>query len=291
VTSVGLDQNAIWIHDAQGDRQITTRGYANQPRFSPDKTHLYYILRSSSNTRTWVAGTLWVRDLKSETPERLFPDFTLQDYDISANGKDVVLTTVDGSVWVAPLDGTMPPHQLSDARTARAVFSPDGNVLYVQNRVLYRIRPDGTAREKIAGDNISYLYAVSPDGNWAAAWAGTAAKVYPVHGGSAIELCPLCGTLGADRRGITPPVVSWSHNGKFLYLHFEWSTRETFAVPLQNGRILPPLPNGGVSAEAIGASPNVIKFPQLRTFPSDDPSVYAFMRQTPQRNIYRVPVP
>jgi hypothetical protein len=101
----------------------------------------------------------------------------------------------------------------------------------------------------------------------------------------------VCGTLGADHRGITPPVVRWSRDGKFLYLTFEWTTRETFAVPLQPGRSLPPLPKDGISAEAVAAMPGVKKIPQLRAVLSDDPSVYAFMRQTPQRNIYRVPVP
>jgi serine/threonine protein kinase len=291
VTSIGMDQNTIWIHESNGERQITSQGYAYQPRFSPDKTHLYYMLRSGATTQTWVSGALWVRDLKSEMSERLFPEFLLQDYDISSNGKNAVLTEVDGSIWIAPLDGLAPPRQLPDVQTARAVFGPDGDIFFVQKATLYRVKPDGTARQKISDDRVFYPFGVSPDGNWAAAWAGTAVKVYPIKGGEVIELCAVCGTLGADRRGITPPVVTWSRDGKYLYLHFEWTTRETFAVPLQNGRMLPPVPAGGISAEAIAAMRDARKIPQLRAFPSDDPSLYAFMRQTPQRNIYRVPVP
>jgi Tol biopolymer transport system component len=291
VTSIGIDQNTIWIHDSQGDRQITSQGYGYQPRFSPDKTQLYYMLRAGASTQTWVRGALWVRALKSETPERLFPDFLMQDYDISADGNHVVFTSADGSIWVAPLDRSAAPHQLPDARSSRAVFGPDGDVFFVQDRTLYRTKPDGSGRQKAIDAPVLMLYAISPDGKWAAVWVGTAVDVYPLHGGPPVELCPVCATVGADHRGITPPVVSWSRNGKFFFMHFAWTTRETYAIPLHSGRMLPPLPKGGISAQEVAAMPEARRISQLRAFSSDDPSVYAFMRQTPHRNIYRVPVP
>jgi hypothetical protein len=142
----------------------------------------------------------------------------------------------------------------------------------------------------MVGDRVAFLYAISPDGNWAVAWAGTAINLYSLHGGQPIELCSVCGTMGADRRGITPPVVSWSRDGKFLYLHFAWTTRETYVIPLQKGEVFPAALKGKVSAQDAAAFPGARRISQLRAFMSDDPSVYAFMRQTPQRNIYRVPV-
>jgi hypothetical protein len=86
-------------------------------------------------------------------------------------------------------------------------------------------------------------------------------------------------------------VAEWSRDGKFLYLHFAWTTRATYAVPLQPGQILPPLPKDGISAETVAGLPGVERIPQLRAFVGDNPSMYAFMRNTSQRNIYRVPVP
>src|SRR5262249_43115546 len=46
VTSMGADQNTIWVHDGTGDHQVTSEGYAYQPWFSPDRRTLYYMLRS-----------------------------------------------------------------------------------------------------------------------------------------------------------------------------------------------------------------------------------------------------
>jgi eukaryotic-like serine/threonine-protein kinase len=295
LTSIGIDLNTIWIHDSQGDHQVTSQGYAYQPRFSRDGKRLYYMLKTGASTQAWSAGTLWVNDLKSGTRDRLFPDFLMQDYSISPDGASVVFTAVaeketQGAVWVAPLDGSAAPHALPETKSLRAVFGPDGDVFFTQDGMLYRIRPDGSGRQ-VVSDRVGFLYAISPDGNWAAAWNGTAINLYPLHGGQPIEVCAGCGTMGADRRGITPPVMNWSRDGKFLYLHFAWTTRETFVIPLQKGDVVPEALKGKISAEQAAAFPGASRIPQLRAFVSDDPSVYAFMRQTPQRNIYRVPVP
>jgi Tol biopolymer transport system component len=296
VTSIGIDQNTIWIHDSHGDRQITSQGYAYQPKFSRDGKRLYYMLRTGSSKESFVAGSLWVTDLTSGNRERLFPDLLMQDYSISQDGTTVAMMTAGsddsyGQIWIAPLDGSRAPIHLPDTKSRRAVFGPDGDIFFVQDGALYRIKPDGSGRQKLIDDRTGYVYAVSPDGNWVAVWVGKAVDVYPLHGGQPIELCPVCGTMGADRRGVTPPVVAWSRDGKFMYLHFAWTTRETYVVPLQHGQVLPPLSKGGISAQETAAIPGAKRIPQLDAFLSDDPSVYAFMRQTSQRNIYRVPVP
>jgi Tol biopolymer transport system component len=36
ITSVGAHQSSIWIHDANGDRQLSSEGYASQPFLSHD---------------------------------------------------------------------------------------------------------------------------------------------------------------------------------------------------------------------------------------------------------------
>jgi hypothetical protein len=257
------------------------------------------MLRTGSSNQSFIIGSLWVIDLSSGNRERLFPDLLMQDYSISADGTTVALMTLSadessGAIWIAPLDGSRPPSRLPETKSRRAVFGPDGDLFVAQDGALYRIKPDGTGRQKVVDERerISYVYGVSPDGNWVAVWAGKAVNVYPLRGGQAIELCPVCGTMGADRRGITPPVVTWSRDGKCLYMHFAWTTRETYVVPLQRGQVLPPLPKGGISAQELAAIPGAKRIPQLDAFLSeDDPSVYAFMRQTSQRNIYRVPVP
>ncbi len=296
VTSIGEEQNTVWIHDETGDRQITSQGYAYQPRFSPDGRSLYYLLRAGVSTETWVSGELWVTDLESGERQKLFSDFRMQDYDISADGGLVIWNAVpDASgwaVWIAALDSNSPPRRLAGADSRRAVFGPGGDVFFIQDELLYRISADGSGRRQVLEDRFAHIYDISPDGEWAALWRGTAVVICPLAGGPAIELCSLCGTMGGENRGITPPVVTWSRDGRFVYLHSAWTTRETYAVPLEPGQVVPPLPEGGVqSVQALAALPGVQRIPQMRAFASEDPSVYAFMRATTRRNIYRVPVP
>jgi hypothetical protein len=298
VTSIGLDQNTVWLHDSRGDRQITSQGYAYQPRLSPDGTQLYYLLRSGISTRTWVTGELWVTDLQSGLHQRLFPDLLIEDYTISRDGARVVFTAVADErhfpVWIADLDGRSPPRRVGEVKASRAVFGPDDDVFFMARGVpgLHRVMPDGTGRRTILPDVDGWLYDISPDGQWAAIGGSGLIRMHPLDGGAIVTLCRECTTLGAGDRGITPYVVGWSRTGTFLYLHAFATTRSTYAIPLQPGRALPALPDGGGRPiEDVVAFTRAQRLPELRAFPGDDPSVYMFMRATSQRNIYRVPVP
>jgi hypothetical protein len=64
-----------------------------------------------------------------------------------------------------------------------------------------------------------------------------------------------------------------------------------YAIPLPPGRMLPPIPAAGFpSKEAVAALPGAQLIPQEAAFPGPNPAVYAFMKVSAQRNIYRVPV-
>ena len=56
--------------------------------------------------------------------------------------------------------------------------------------------------------------------------------------------------------------------------------------------MLPAIPAGGIqSKEGVAALPGArLVSKQERTFPGPDPAVYAFMKLSTQRNIFRVPV-
>jgi hypothetical protein len=108
-------------------------------------------------------------------------------------------------------------------------------------------------------------------------------------------ICESCGTAGVEDRGITPPMVSWSRDGKRLYFHetYEHETKSpvTYVIPLQPGRIVPDLPATGL--ESTKAAANALGGHLLRderVFPSPDPSVYAFPRPAAHRNIFRIRV-
>lgn len=243
-----------------------------------------------------MSGALWVTDLDSGEQQRLLPDFLIEGYSVSPDGTQLAFTPVpDGgppAIWVAALDGRSPPRRLPEVRARGALFGPDGRLYFVEDQVLYRANPDGSGKERMSGEPIRVLYDISPDGKWAAGWTpGQAVAFYPLDGGPSVELCPSCGTIGAENRGVTPPVVRWAQTGRYIYLHSAWTTRETYAVPLEEGRMLPALPPGGIrTPEDVVNLPGARRIGQLRAFPGDDPSVYVFMRATMQRNIFRVAV-
>jgi DNA-binding beta-propeller fold protein YncE len=139
-----------------------------------------------------------------------------------------------------------------------------------------------------------YPFSVSPDGQWVAAPGGTdellkAVMMYPVGGGSPKVICRTCAESRGVERGEWPAGLSWSPDGKFLYLKFD---RSTYAITLRPGQVLPPIPASGLrSKEEVAALPGVRLISDDRVFPGPNPSVYAFTKVAAQRNIYRVPVP
>lgn len=124
-----------------------------------------------------------------------------------------------------------------------------------------------------------------------ALYIGNSVYVYPSDGGAPVLICSGCATAGEENRGVTPPLVSWSPDGRFLYVHSA-TTRQTYAVPLKQGQLLPSLPASGLpSLEAAADLPGARAIPQQRAFMGPTPSVYAFPRVTTHRNIYSVRVP
>jgi hypothetical protein len=61
---------------------------------------------------------------------------------------------------------------------------------------------------------------------------------------------------------------------------------------LSPGHGLPTLPaNGFTSAEEVKAIPGAREIPERDVFPGRDPSTYAILRATTQRNLFRVRLP
>jgi len=83
--------------------------------------------------------------------------------------------------------------------------------------------------------------------------------VYPVGGGSPRLLCVTC-SGGNNVERVGPPGVSWSPDGKFLYLNFRGSV---YAIPLRSGQMLPPIPASGFrSKEDVAALPGARLIPE-----------------------------
>jgi len=191
VTSIGTRQSTIWVHDARGDRQITSEGLSMLPSISPDGRKLYYLVRAGG-TASYISGALWVADLESGRRQRLVSDFLMQSYNVTADGDSVVFVASDDStrspLWVAALDGSSTPRRIMRNDALRAFFTSGGEVIYTASEregiFIYSMRTDGSGVRKIF--QASTLDAVSPDGKWiavqAATSAGSNAMIYPRDG-------------------------------------------------------------------------------------------------------------
>ena len=300
VTSIGTRQSTIWVHDARGDRQITSQGYAMLPSFSSDAKTLYYLVREGGSG-SYVSGALWSIDMESGERQRLLPDFLMQTYDISTDGTRVVFIAADDTtrspLWVARLDGRTPPRRLVRNDALMAFYGAGGDVVFAarerDRNFVYRIKEDGTELRTIV--QASNLASVSPDGRWMAVWVSAAGdelsnalRVYSVSGASPTLVCAKCGAPPSLERGPWPPSVSWSPDGRFVYLE---PYESPYAVPVRPGEALPPMPSVGLRTDNdVAALPGARRITQPKVFLGPDPSVYAFTKVTIHRNLYRIPV-
>lgn len=295
LTSIGTRQSTIWIHDALGDRQITSEGYGLRPQISSDGGKLYYMVRANA-VNSFISGSLWMADLKTGERQRLLPDMLIQQYDISADGKRALVVAADPKVrspiWLADLDGRTPPRRILEKEGLQAYFGAGGEVVFAARRgeenAIYRIRDDGTGmRVVVAASNIDRI---SPDGRWVTSWeAPNSVKIYPVDGGPSRLLCESCVEPATFESGPPAPVLSWSVDGRFAYLQFG---RSVYSIPLRPGEMLPAIPASGFRSEReVAAVRGARRLGGVGIFPGPSPSTYAFMRISTQRNIYRVPVP
>ena len=111
VTAVTLSNVSIWVHDAGGDRPISVEGNSADPIFTPDGSKLCYrVVKQTPNEYRFMGGEpgeVWVTDLKSGRSESLVPGFEATDYDLSADGRQVVLEAADPARNTAVLGGSV----------------------------------------------------------------------------------------------------------------------------------------------------------------------------------------
>src|SRR5262245_29887575 len=177
VTSVGTRRSAIWIHDKDGERAISSEGYAMDPRLSRDGTHVFFLLVRD----WWLAAAGWVSasaelrslDLASGKSDPVLTKVSVTGYDISPDEKEVVFTTTDNEggsqIWLAPLDRRTPPRQIARSGD-QASFGADGDIVFrlreEKGNALARIKKDGSGEKRVIATPIIDKYGVSPDGKW-----------------------------------------------------------------------------------------------------------------------------
>ena len=300
VTSVGLEESAVWIHDPNGERQVSSEGFARAPCLSPDGTKVYYLVRPSGPTGSFDSGELWVADVKDGRPELLLQGFAITGYDISLDGSRIVLAAQnrqgESHLWIASLDRRFPPRQIpSSTKDDSPFFAPGGSILFRGaeggSNFVFRVKEDGTGRQKVSPNPILELFSLSPDGKWFIAFAPlqsaqvtVSAWAYPVDGHTPVKICE--GYCEAR----------WDRAGKLFGLTLFDRTHgdvpeQTVVFPLPAGRDLPPLPDFRIDSPVDIKSIPGVKVIDAAIAPGFSTSTYVYTRESVHRNLYSIPVP
>ena len=305
ITAVGIRESTVWVHNRNGDRQITSEGFSFLPTLSRDANTVYY-LKQTGSSRSYVSGELWAANVASGRQERVLPGYIVAHYDISRDGRNVVFAVAEGGstgIWIAPLDHRSAPRQLTSGGEYRAFFTPEGDIIYMTNkesRYLYRMKSDGSDNHQVMSDTILHLMSVSPDGEWAAmvvpAGHGEDVNViaYSLRGRKSALVCDTCiGGFGPAR--MNAPLASWSPDGKNLYVSLQFfaiESQKTLVVPLTPASAPPLLtPRSDVKEQYFASLSGARMINEKDVFPGPDIDTYAFYRRSSRTNLYRLRLP
>jgi eukaryotic-like serine/threonine-protein kinase len=296
VTAVALDNVSVWIHDTRGERQISLEGKATDPKFTPDGKRLFYRVVTKTPNETQFSretGQLWIVDLESRRSTPFAPGFQAVAYDISPDGREVVMEAEDGAgkprLWLTTLERQEPPRPIPNVEGRQPRFGPS-EIFFRGNDgtdgFVYRVGVDGRGLRRALEHPILTLFDVSPDGQWIVGWARLAGNgfvsnyAFPAKGGPPVRL--------GD-----PINLQWSAGGESLSLsELPFAEGKSYIIPLSPGRSLPPIPvNGFRSGQEVGRLAGARTIDVLDAVPGPSPGVYAFARIATQRNLYRIPIP
>jgi hypothetical protein len=128
------------------------------------------------------------------------------------------------------------------------------------------------------------LFSASSDHKWLLLGVLTEyALVFPTAGGA-----PVSTHLDV------PDWARWSGDGKHVFVSNAESADKTYVLPLSAGQVLPgalALARNTLSGRDLAKLPGVRIIPVGDVVPGPTAEIYAFTRQTVQRNVYRIPVP
>jgi DNA-binding winged helix-turn-helix (wHTH) protein len=298
ITSVGIHQSSIWIHDEHGERQLSSEGevvdWPSPPAFNADGTILYYLLRRDND----LHAELWSTTIASGKSGPVFSGAggtAITAFGLSFDSQRVVYTAVgrDGKtqLWIAPLDQNAPPARVNVNGAQRPHFGPHGEILFQKTEgdlnYLEQINPDGSHDSRTLPYPVEEFEGASPSGRWVAVAVPSAqAKDLPK-----IMAVPLDG--GTPRRICSVFCVArWSSDGRSLVVPVEDTSRNSagrsLVIPVGAGDSLTSLPKDGIPPSALpGIVPGAQSIAHAAPV-SKDAEHYAWVNTTVQRNLYRI---
>lgn len=291
ITSVGSQDSVVWLHDKDGDHQISSEGNAVRPSFSSDGKSLYYLMANGQTS----GYELQIKDLASGNSQSLLPGYFMQSYSVSRDGKEVAFAMNDksgrSSLWVAPTNRRSSPARISPATSIddSPFFLPDGDIVFRAieggSNFIYRVKADGTGRSKISPQPVLDAFSLSQDGRW---FVAAAANPDPDHTAHVIAFAvdgSASATLCADYCWLT-----WDTSGKFVYVSYSLMHEGSYLIPVMHETGLPKLPPGGIAGLTdLKAETTMAMIPQV-VESAVNPTMYAYTRQNTRRNLYRIPL-
>jgi len=299
ITSLGVHESAIWIHDGSADRQLSSEGEvvsSPPPVFSADGSMIYYLLRRGQASDS----ELWRTAVDSGKDEAVFPGIPITAFDLSPDGKQVVYTTGASAgstqLWLAPVDRSSPATRVNVSGARSPHFGPHGQIFFEQTEgnvnYLEQVNPDGSHHSRVLPYPIVEFQGVSPSRKWAMAAATVRVQDRDLPGILAI---PLAG--GTPRRICASYCfLRWSTDGRFLFVPVAEDSLtgpgRTLAVPAGPGEALPDLPSDGIAPLADpGVAHGAQSVAHGWIVPGKDPEHYAWVNRTVHRNLYRITIP
>jgi Tol biopolymer transport system component len=299
ITSLGLTQRSVWLNEEGAERQVSGEGNAIFPAwgdgfprsvFSRDGRLLYYL--HETGERGFRAGELWAYDISARSNERVLSAVSMNSFDLSPDGRQVVYSSIDAAgvskLWIAPLNRRAGPRMLAPREAIGPVFGGEDEILYRAREegqsYIFQLQLSTNAIRKAITEPAVNSPIVSPDGKWIVSLAPAndrestgVIKAYPREGGEPLVLCAGC-------------FPKWTSDGRWLYVSSNPGQDGVsgFLVPLAMGKMFPPMGPGGLTKESMGRIPGARPISATNVFPGVSAPVYAFEKQSIQRNLYRI---
>jgi eukaryotic-like serine/threonine-protein kinase len=306
VTSVGTIQSSMWVHNRDGDHQVTSEGEgflsqmdasSSRGAFSPDGKRVYYLGRSQNSKTVEIRST----EVSSARSEVIVSGVSEAGFDLSNDGRTIVYSApgVGGkaAIWIEQVDHRLPPREIQSTENQFGpVFAPDGRIFFMSTEggkaFLNQMNADGTGQRRVTTDPVVQMQTISPDGQWIVtqvAYPGEdpprgIAAIPTLPGREPVRLCQgVCGVRWAlNAKAIFFTKIASAHPGTSL-----WTT---YIIPLPAGKMFPKLPSLGVASETdILAIPGT-KRVEGYLIPGQDEASYAFSRDVVHRNLFKIPL-